>query len=999
MWVLVVISFSASAQCDSVRLAHDSLQWVVAGNLSHVYAMERYNDTLYFGGGFNYVGKYTGSCVGIDRTSGNIVAQNSWPKSNGRVNSIIPDGAGGIIIAGDFTRVGDSLRNNLAHINSLGQVSSFKANADAEVKSVVLQNGTVYIGGRFTLVNGTARSLLAGIDFTTSAVTTWNPGCVGYSINALATDGTNLYVGGEFIRFNAVTRPDLAAFDLATGNLTAMNIGVSGPFSAYPNTLLVHNNRLYIGGEFSTIGGITRNNAAAIDLATGTVTGWNPNANGYVSALAARNDTVYLGGVFFEMGNTARRHLASVNANSGSLHSWNPQVSYPSYVLSIAVSGSTVYAGGYFEVVGGQYRNNFVALDVSTALVTSLNVRTYHYYADVSALYINGNTIYLGGKFASFGGEERQSFAALDIKNNKLLPLNLYFDQSAQIKDIKIENGILYLGGHFGSFRYGGGMATYRTLLASFDINNQYAPTTWNPLSGIILSSQYDEIKTIEITPSYFYLGGEFSFTSGGTTYNAAIRVNRVTGAIDPWKPSFIYHAGLSDFAVNSISTLGSRVYMGGAFARPTNQYIGNFMYSNVAGNTNVYFLYDGAVNDMKRIGNRLFVGGNFTTIGSVARNGIAALDTSATAGVYRWNPNVMGNVNSIAYNKDRIYVGGHFFTAGGKVRNSFAVVDTVRGGLWPWNPSFDLMKVMSYTNSFSSGTPVRKILASSDTVFVAGDFEDVVGKNVTGLARFHFDNYELPNVKIQASVNPVCARDVLAVTANSNISAVNYEWKVNGAVVGTGNVYNYVPSSGDKVSVRTTVAGAGCFVRDTAVDTIIIQVQPRQVPGISITGPAKQVNSWNVTINATVSNVTGSYTIDWKNNGVIFSSTLVPTVTYAKGSGTDNITATIRPVDCYDTAVSNALVIQENVGVDDISSSKGIVVYPNPVKDMLSIKGLSTGDQVEVIDITGRTLMNFRPTTKAEQQYSVKELQPGRYILKVSDADGNIKISKPILK
>lgn len=960
--------------------------------------MEKYNDTLYFGGTFKYVGKYTGSCIGIDRTSGTVIDQAQWPKSNGRVNAIISDGSGGIIIAGDFTRVGDSLRNNIAQINASGQVTAFKANVNAEIKTVLLQNGIVYFGGQFTTVNGIARSLLASIDLATSNLTSWTPNASGYIVNALETDGTNLYVGGDLYSFNSTTRTDLAAFNLSTGNLTPLNIAISGPFSAYINTLLVHNNRLYVGGEFSSFGGNTRNNVAALDLSTGTVTGWNPNSNFYVYAMTARNDTIYIGGNFTQIGGASRYHIASVSGTSGSATSWDPHVGYPGNVLSIAVSGNSAYIGGYFDVVGSQYRSNFAAIDITTSQVTSINPKTYHYFADVSALYVNGNALYLGGKFASIGGEERQSFAAIDMKNNKLLPLNLYFDFSAQIKTIKIDSGLLYLGGRFGSFGYGLN-TVYRNYVASFDINNQYAPTSFNPLAGVTMSSSYDDIRSIEITPAYYYLSGKFSFTSGSTTYKNVVRINRTTGLLDTWQPSFQYNPGLSDFAVNTMLPFGNRLYMGGAFGTPSNQYIGNFMYYNFTSNANVYFLYNGAVNDIKKIGNRFFVGGNFTNIGTISRNGLAAIDTSATAGVFKWNPNLDGGVTAIGYYRDKIYIGGYFSKVGNQTRNGFAVIDTVKGGAWPWNPSFGISQVRSWTTASTSGTPIRQILPAGDTVFVAGDFDELSGKNITGLARFHFDNYQLPNVKITASSNPVCDRDAVALNATSNVSFVNYEWKVNGVFASVGNMYNYVPTSGDIVSVRTVVAGAGCYVRDTAVDTIIIQIEPRQLPSIVITGPAKQVNGWDVTINAAVVNAGNGYTIDWKNNGVTFNSTTTPTVTYSKGAGTDNITATVRPTaGCYDAAVSNTLVIQENVGIEDITSSNGILIYPNPVTDIINIKGLEAGDIVALIDITGRKIFSWNATGK-EQQYPVSQLQKGHYILKINNSQGILKTSKPVQK
>ena len=67
---------------------------------------------------------------------------------------------------------------------------------------------------------------------------------------------------------------------------------------------------MYAGGEFTSIGGQTRNFIAAPDAATGAATSWNPSFNNYVYALAASGTTVYAGGSFASIGNLPQRGIA-----------------------------------------------------------------------------------------------------------------------------------------------------------------------------------------------------------------------------------------------------------------------------------------------------------------------------------------------------------------------------------------------------------------------------------------------------------------------------------------------------------------------------------------------------------------------------------------------------------------------------------------------------------------------------------------------------------------
>jgi len=67
----------------------------------------------------------------------------------------------------------------------------------------------------------------------------------------------------------------------------------------------------YIGGDFTSVGGVTRRRIAHI-LSDGTVGSWNPNANNTVNALAVSGGVVYAGGDFtsFAGGSISRPYFA-----------------------------------------------------------------------------------------------------------------------------------------------------------------------------------------------------------------------------------------------------------------------------------------------------------------------------------------------------------------------------------------------------------------------------------------------------------------------------------------------------------------------------------------------------------------------------------------------------------------------------------------------------------------------------------------------------------------
>jgi hypothetical protein len=110
---------------------------------------------------------------------------------------------------------------------------------------------------------------------------------------------------------------------------------------------------VYIGGTFSSAtdgsGTVTRNNAAAFDVSTGLITSWNPDTNGEVDSLAVSAGKVYLGGNFTAVGGRSRVRLAAVDASTGAVSSGFIH-SAGSTVRSLSVSsdGSQLYTGGGF---------------------------------------------------------------------------------------------------------------------------------------------------------------------------------------------------------------------------------------------------------------------------------------------------------------------------------------------------------------------------------------------------------------------------------------------------------------------------------------------------------------------------------------------------------------------------------------------------------------------------------------------------------------------------
>ncbi|MFH0830493.1 MAG: cell wall-binding repeat-containing protein, partial [Parcubacteria group bacterium] len=275
---------------------------------------------------------------------------------------------------------------------------------------------------------------------------------------------------------------------------------------------------VFVGGDFTFIKGVTRNNIAAVDNTTGQLTSWNPNSNGTVYSLLSDGSTVYAAGGFTNIGGQARNRLVALNITSDTAKAWNPNAN--GLVRTMILDGSTLYVGGIFSSVGGQTRNNIAALDTSSGLATTWNPNADNY---VITLALDGSTVYAGGTFNNIGGQGRGNIAALDKTTGSATTWNPVADNI--VFSIVPDGSTVYAGGYFTAI---GGQA--RNMLAALDKTTGLA-TTWNP------NPEGDgPVQALALEDSNLYVGGFFS-TIGGQVRNSIAAVDKTTGLPTTWNP------------------------------------------------------------------------------------------------------------------------------------------------------------------------------------------------------------------------------------------------------------------------------------------------------------------------------------------------------------------------------------------------------------------------------------------------------------------------------
>ena len=277
------------------------------------------------------------------------------------------------------------------------------------VSSIVVRGDIVYVAGAFTLAGSLRRRNLAAIGARTRRVTDWDPSTDG-SVNAMVTAGDTLYVGGLFANVGGQARSHIAALDLGTGRATDWNPGADNAVFA----LALDESEVYAGGWFRELGDQPRAHIGAIDASSGAILAWNPGADDDVNALAVDGGVVYAGGEFTSLGGLPRARLGSIDASSGSVTRWDPTANSDALAVdALFLDGETLYVGGVFRSVYGQTRRDAAAFDISTGALTPWDPGFTEETGAVRAFARDATSLYIGGSFRGIGPATRGSFVRL----------------------------------------------------------------------------------------------------------------------------------------------------------------------------------------------------------------------------------------------------------------------------------------------------------------------------------------------------------------------------------------------------------------------------------------------------------------------------------------------------------------------------------------------------------------------------------------------------------
>ncbi len=324
------------------------------------------------------------------------------------------------------------------------------------------------------------RNYLFAYNATTGALDTgFNP-VINATVMTLgaAADGSGLFVGGQFSTVNGIARAGLVKLDPATGTtITAFKGTVGG---GWVTDLDVANGKVYVIGSFNKVKGVSRARLGAVDAVTGAIDndmilplgGWQTSGSLYMAEyhldVSTDGSRMMLVGNFGTVDGQARVQAAQIDLTTSpdSLIDWHTGL-YPfctclktdvndveidqTGTYAIIVAGWPPQWNGYTVTALGDHAARWEMAgrgDVQPTWWTSTPYDTFTATAISStAVYVGGHFRWLNGRtsFDATGAVNRKGLGALDPETGVPMNWNPGRDRGWGVLDMLVTNDQLII--------------------------------------------------------------------------------------------------------------------------------------------------------------------------------------------------------------------------------------------------------------------------------------------------------------------------------------------------------------------------------------------------------------------------------------------------------------------------------------------------------------------------------------------------------------------------
>ena len=739
---------------------------------------------LYVGGAFQWVGLRVNKIAQISLN--NDIPNYHFPDFSGtssiQLNSIIPDNMGGWYVLGMFDKVNNIPKKNLVHIlPDLSVDMNFSPptfTINPILNHLILEDGMLYIGGKYGYTNNTIVNLSRINAITGELDTIWKPN-PNEEVKECEIWNDYIFVRGSFSRIGGKIQSRMAAVSKTNGlylpslgSLKGVNdMAIKGDtlfiastnnsnfgVEAYRNTVLSTsmdlpvtdfpimfdkvngvcpdgNGGWYVASTFTSLGGVQTKNIARfnadLSINQNFVQSNTLGSGAYRQTLEVIDKYVYVSTSYdANIQGVQIKNLIRLDTATGVIDtSFHPNPN--GKINAIYANDTAIFIGGLFNEVAGQPRNRIAAFNRISGELLNWNPNIIDTdNKGVSKILAHNNHLYVAGGFSHIGDSARSFLAEFDGSGNLTnMNLNMNYFWLHGISDMVAKDSLLYLSGYF-SLNYKGVSRTHFAVfnlttdkVADFNIS-VYPSNTINSL----LSLSGD---TLFLAAAFDSINGQYR------KYIAAL--NASNGNLYNWAPN-------PDGQVSAMAAKNGQLFLSGSFNYL--KYItSGFCMLDLNNFTAKDFLKigynDHYVNNIECKGDTLFVAGKFQNLNDSTRYQLAAVNAN-TAQLLAWQPPVLTpqywstTIFKTKILNNNLIIFGQFTNVNGQSRNGLAAIDLLTGNLTSWDPMLNV----SVGSIFES--TVKEIGIYDTNIVIIGDFTHLKSQKRNNIAKINICTNEI---------------------------------------------------------------------------------------------------------------------------------------------------------------------------------------------------------------------------------------------------------------
>lgn len=632
------------------------------------------------------------------------------PGTDGEVNALALDSGGRIVLGGNFANVGGQARSNLARLEADGVVdTSFNPSPNGEIFSIAVQpDDAVLFSGNFVTVGATGRERFARVDENGVVDATFAPTFSGGTFGVarvirLLPDG-RILAGGDFGTVNGSPRSQLVRLN-SNGTTDGTFTGACSGGAVF-DLVVQTDGKILIGGFFNTVNGVASGRLRRLEANGQTDGDFTANIeDGGVRKILLQDDgKVIAMGTFAVIANAMARFLPDGTHE----FSYDPSVT-PGFVLTgVLLADGRALIGGTFTQVSATNRDRLARIESDGGLDVGFNPDAEE-DSEVEAIAPRGDgNLLVGGAFQTMGGQAR-GFGAEVTSGGALLPFNPQANGTIHCLLVQ-RDGRIVIGGNFTTVANGQPRPRLARFFANGTLDSAFNPAPDDEVSAIAETGDGD-----------LYVGGKFLNIAGGARQRLA-RLN-ADGSLDTGFANPAADAPVASLAVQPDGLL----LAGGQFVSIAGSASARLARLRADGTLDPAFLPPGAGGAVNAVAlqsdGKILIGGQFATVGASSRLRIARLESNGVVDL-SFQADADSSVRGISVQTDgRIIVSGSFTTVNGSDRDFIAQLDedgTVDGEF----------------ETVPNGTIESHLLNADGSVIIGGFFNNVDAVTRRSLAR-----------------------------------------------------------------------------------------------------------------------------------------------------------------------------------------------------------------------------------------------------------------------